>query len=372
MHLFAPMAGLVFLAENSSLQTHFSPQSLGFVMAVFFAYALLSYGRIRRQAVMWAALSFILFAGATITHPPSSLFLVFALVVLFCLKGWRLLAWPEPPRLALVVGLIAIFVSWQIYQVQGSAGRIADFYMAFLVLVSGGFRTASELYVSTPATPLLSALSILRHFFFFAIGSFGFFLILKRRNAIFSTAFAYGVATALFFAFSLSFVGGLLWERAILFGSFPLALSAAYVIHDSKPSTTKILSCCCLLFIVVSAYTIYGMERQNVVPASELTVAYYTVNKVPTVSITAYTDAIIFYANPAYRLSMIRAVEPPGFVPIFIDPPSTACQVIVSGQVRILIGDKLFQDLSMRMENRMNLVYFSDFDRILMTVQKCG
>lgn len=353
---------LIFLAENNSLQIHFSPQALGFAMIVFLVYLLLNESLF--GSIGYLLIYFILFGAITIIHAPSSLVATFV-VLMFNLLGMILRRSTSKNNvLALVIGSLVILSSWNIYGMLQSGTISKTFIQNFVSFISEGSETATYFVVGSPTNPLLSYLSYIKHFFFFSLGACGFCYMIKKRHVFLSMILSYGVAVALFFIYVIFLTKGMLWERTLLYGALPLALCSGYLIQHTLKDTRRLLNFIVVTFLLINAYITYNNALGIIVPDSEIRTADLVVDKVQTKSITMFTNAPIFFRDPFYIDNVVR-VPPEAFtLREFTNPPSGVLCAIISKQMQPSIGYEKFHSLISEMNNKMDRVYSSDFNVI--------
>lgn len=360
---FIAVTFLILLAENNSLQTHFSPQSLGYVLIIFFVYAFLLRGYEKHAS--YTLLCILIFGTVTFTHHPSTLFAILVLIPAGLLRFLRFKnSLTEFPTFTFMMTSLVIFLAWQIYQVY-QLGWLRDLIESFVAVLLRGFEEAKYFTVGLPKDPILSYLSVLRQSFFFSLGFYGFFQMLRRheKNLFLSVILFYGLGTFLFFMFLLFFVRGMIWERVFLFGSLPISLCGAYVIRLMHKNAKRILLIITLAFLLTNTYTMYDSELPNIVPTSELLVADFVVKKVQVKVLTMEINELILFNSPDYWQSNVIPVSYIYFDPNKFTYPSEASCVIISRQIQRFLGDEEFYYLTSKMNN-MNKVYSSNFTEI--------
>jgi len=366
---------VVFFAENNSLQTHFAPQAIGLVLTVFLAYALFSGGAdsLRHSSESsYALIGILFFASITVSHPPSALLAMFVLAASAFLR-LRLDGWNGLPKPALLVVCGLIFISWQVFEVYQFGATLRAVVLNLVVTIMKGLLEARYLRPALPREAVLSDLTILRHIFFFVVGLAGFYLILKRRDRLLAIVSAYGAGTALLFGLLVVLFRGFLWDRTLLFGAFAVALSVGYVLRESNAKTKSVLLTFVIAFLLINAYGVYTSEPANMIPTSEREAALFTIQRVQSRSFTSFVEGPLLFDDPFYVQRNVQVFNIDEFaLSSFARPDPGVCNVIISGQLRILVGDTRFLDLTAQMNRVMNRYYSSSFDVSYSVIGRCG
>jgi hypothetical protein len=370
---FAAATVMVFLAENNSLQTHFSPQAVGLILIILFAYTIFSpANRLTRSSgstFSYVLMGVVIFTSLTISHPPSALLALLVLLISSFLRLWR---FEGAPSLVLAAACGVIFAAWQVYEVYQFAPYVVAVAGALVSLVSGYLQQARYLRVGIPKDPVLSNLTILRHMFFFSLGILGLYRVFKRRDKILTVILSYGIGTAMLFAFLLSLLQGFLWDRILLYGAFPVALSASYLIQKSRHKVKHVLVAFTLIFLLINAYVLYADEPEKIVPTSEQVAVQFLLDRVRSRSFTAYADAPLSFDDPSYARRNISTFNiDESKLSAFTHPGTDICSVAVSGRLRMLIGDMPFQKLLEENNVHMNRYYSSNYDVFYLVVGAC-
>ncbi len=361
MTIFVMTTSLIFIAENNSLQTHFSPQALGFLMVIYFIGELL--GWYNSKSTPCILLCVLLFAALTITHPVSSLFTVLFLLTLSLTKmKWFRSYFPKTPHLLFIITIIAVFLLWNIYGAYQVTEMGRGFIMAFLDFFIKGLEAADYLAIGTPQNLLLSHLSVAKHSFFFSLGLYGFYYMFRKRDSSFLVVLSYALGIALFFAFLLIAVRGMLWERTLLYGSLPIALSGAYAIHASSKRVKGFLLLMSSIFLLVNTYIMYDTSLDTIVLTSELTTADFLIERGPVKLITMYTNALISFRDPFYQRNNVILVTPYEYESYRFTNPAGIQYVVLSKQMQSSIGEKEFYKLTFAMDIKFNKIYYTGFN----------
>jgi hypothetical protein len=354
---------IIFFAENNSLQSHFSPQSLGLILVVIWFF-LVTKRRIANFGSN-AVILLLIMISIVVTHPPSALFVGFAMVSAMVLRGLRKAWYSGPATVSLSVLFWISFFAWQVYEANAFPVYLGDLIVIVTGILANGVIELSRLVVGTPSNPTLGFFSIARHIFFFCLALIGFSIMVKKRDRSVSSILIFASGTALLFLMFVITIGGLLWDRVLLYGALPVSVCAAYVLIQNWKRARILLLAFSLVFLLVGTYTLYAGEEMRIVPQTEFASANFVVSKIRALSTTTYSDEIILFLNPYYSSKMVSPVSPEQFkLADFTHPSPSIAFIILSGRTEVQIGAEQYAQLEFQMLAHTNIIYASGFIHI--------